>query len=460
MEKYKGIVFIGRIQPPHNSHIELLEHALSISEKLLVIIGSSHSSRTVKNPFTFEERKEMLLNSLHQYRDRIVVESQRDYFYDESQWTLEVTEKIRKHFNLTDTLGLVGMYKDHSSYYLNNFPFLEFIPFQHKFGPKDATEVRETMFEDPYNNGAKADLERVIKKEIDSPTSKEIEPLVKVINSNLHDYKVQDKLQVDLKVTLKTVDRKTLSLENILARLINSWHDFDKIAKLQIAEQFLGKELAEQFEEFLKFFMSKAKAWEDKHTKPTPWFRLVPTGTSRFIQENFLKSEEFQRLQDEFEHIKKYKKQWAGSPYPPSFITSDFVLKCGGHLLLVRRKIGMGKNLLALPGGFVRQHESMKQAAIRELREETCLEISPEELDLAIRESKIFDYPTRSLRGRTVTNAFFGKLPKSDSLPKVKGADDAAEAFWMPVYDVYQNSDNFFEDHFHIIHYFLTQEDK
>ena len=120
----------------------------------------------------------------------------------------------------------------------------------------------------------------------------------------------------------------------------------------------------------------------------------------------------------------------------------------------------MGKNLLALPGGFVRQHESMRQAAVRELREETRLEVSPEELDLIIRDSKVFDYPSRSLRGRTVTNAFFGKLPLKDSLPRVEGADDAAEAFWMPVYDVYQNSDQFFEDHFHIIHYFLTQEDK
>ena len=460
MEKYKGIVFIGRIQPPHNSHIELLEHALTRAEKLLVILGSSHASRTVKNPFTFEERKDMLLAALHQYKDRIVVESQRDYFYDESQWSIEVTEKIKKHFNLNDSLGLMGMYKDHSSYYLNNFPFLEFIPFQHKFGPKDATEVRECIFEDPYDTGAKADLERIIGKEVANP-SKEVAPLLETIRKNLLDYKVQDKLQVDLKVTLKTIDRRAMySTEKILADLINRWESIEQILQLQIAEQFLGKELAPRFTDLFDFFKRKAKSWEDKHSKPTPWARLVPVPVARYIRENFLETEEYQKLRDEYDHIKKYKKQWSKSPYPPSFITSDFVLKCGGNILLVKRKLGMGKDLLALPGGFVRHLETMRQAAIRELKEETRLELTPEELDLIIRDSKVFDYPTRSLRGRTVTNAFFGKLPIKESLPRVEGADDAAEAFWMPVYDVYQNSDKFFEDHFHIIHYFLTQEDK
>jgi cytidyltransferase-like protein len=460
MEKYKGIVFIGRVQPLHNSHIELLTHALEISEKLLIIIGSSFAARTVKNPFTFEERKAMILASLSEYEDRIVVEPQRDYFYDEAQWSMEVTQKIKKHFNLTDTIGLVGMYKDHSSYYLNNFPFLEFIPFQPKFAPSGATEVREALFEDPYNTGPKTDLQRIIKRQLHNP-DKDVVPLLRIIQRRLRDFKVQDKLQVDLQVVLKTVDRKRLlPLEEILATLINRWHSLGEETKIQIAEQFLGKDLAKSFGSLLDVLVNAAHKWEDKHTRTAAWFSLVPNGTRRFIQDNFLKSAEFARLQKEFEHVKQYKQQWSKSPYPPSFITSDFILKCCGNVLLVRRKLGLGKGLLALPGGFVRHHETMRQAAVRELREETCLNISALELDSVIKSSKIFDYPTRSLRGRTVTNAFFGELDSADVLPQVQGSDDAAEAEWVPIYDIYQKSEQFFEDHFHIIHYFLTQEGK
>jgi hypothetical protein len=39
---------------------------------------------------------------------------------------------------------------------------------------------------------------------------------------------------------------------------------------------------------------------------------------------------------------------------------------------------------------------------------------------------------------------------------KTKAAtDDAAEVFWMPLGDIAKNAENFFEDHLHIIEYFV-----
>ena len=129
MEKFKGSVYIGRFQPFHLGHLEVLEHALSCSEKVLIIIGSSKSARSIKNPFTFEERKELIKLSLpKEERSRVVFEEQRDFYYDDSQWYIAITEKIKKHFKLTDSLGLFGRYKDRSSYYLKMFPFLEYSP--------------------------------------------------------------------------------------------------------------------------------------------------------------------------------------------------------------------------------------------------------------------------------------------------------------------------------------------
>jgi bifunctional NMN adenylyltransferase/nudix hydrolase len=72
----------------------------------------------------------------------------------------------------------------------------------------------------------------------------------------------------------------------------------------------------------------------------------------------------------------------------------------------------------------------------------------------SIKSSHVFDYPERSLRGRTITNAFLIELPAGE-LPKVKGGDDARKARWFPINDVFRMADQLFEDHFDIIQYFL-----
>jgi 8-oxo-dGTP diphosphatase len=51
-----------------------------------------------------------------------------------------------------------------------------------------------------------------------------------------------------------------------------------------------------------------------------------------------------------------------------------------GALLLVRRGRGPGQGLWAVPGGKVRFGETQRQAVIREVREETGLEIEPDEV--------------------------------------------------------------------------------
>lgn len=51
---------VGRFQLCHKGHEELINIGKSLCEKFVVIVGSTNESRTVKNPFTFEERKEMI----------------------------------------------------------------------------------------------------------------------------------------------------------------------------------------------------------------------------------------------------------------------------------------------------------------------------------------------------------------------------------------------------------------
>jgi bifunctional NMN adenylyltransferase/nudix hydrolase len=73
-----------------------------------------------------------------------------------------------------------------------------------------------------------------------------------------------------------------------------------------------------------------------------------------------------------------------------------------------------------------------------------------------IKDSEVFDYPQRSLRGRTVTHAYHIDInvKVEEGLPLVKGGDDAAKAYWLPLADLGINEDKFFEDHIDIIRHF------
>lgn len=176
----------------------------------------------------------------------------------------------------------------------------------------------------------------------------------------------------------------------------------------------------------------------------------LPTETFEFLN-RFKTSALFYTLKEEHEFVKKYKAVYKDLPYPPIFSTVDAVVIHSGHVLLVKRKSYPGKGLLALPGGFVNQSERLVDAAVRELKEETLIPLSEETLKRAVTSKEIFDNPTRSLRGRTITTAFLFELRKTGPLPEVKGSDDAESAFWMPVQTALTTDGILYEDHQSII---------
>ncbi len=86
-----------------------------------------------------------------------------------------------------------------------------------------------------------------------------------------------------------------------------------------------------------------------------------------------------------------------------------------GTVVLIRRKnppYGW-----ALPGGFVDYGESLEDAAIREAKEETCLDIT------LGRQLHTYSDPSRDARHHTITTVYLARA-QGDPV----GADDAAEA--------------------------------
>ena len=55
---------IGRFQPFHLGHLELVRQILDENEEIIILIGSSQANYTLKNPFTAGERVWMIRDSL------------------------------------------------------------------------------------------------------------------------------------------------------------------------------------------------------------------------------------------------------------------------------------------------------------------------------------------------------------------------------------------------------------
>jgi nicotinamide-nucleotide adenylyltransferase len=64
MIKYKRGLVIGRFQPFHNGHLELIKQIMNECEELVVVIGSAQFNYLAKDPFTAGERIEMIHSSL------------------------------------------------------------------------------------------------------------------------------------------------------------------------------------------------------------------------------------------------------------------------------------------------------------------------------------------------------------------------------------------------------------
>ena len=346
MSKYNYSIFMGRMQPPHKAHIHAIETCLSISERVIILIGSANQPRTVKNPWTWQEREQMIRAHFNERQNsRILCRGMEDYLYNDQRWVRavqDVVDHIQTAVGDERSTVLVGRHKDASSYYLDLFP---------QWVLYETEEYRGEVTQEPIN----------------------------------------------------ATDVRT-------EYFVNDW-----------GGNFSSKEL------------------------------LSPT--SEFLTQ-FADTEDYQYVLGEKDFLDKHNKMWEGSPYTPTFNCADAIVIQSGHVLLVKRRASPGKNLYAIPGGYIDGNEGTLDAAIRELREETKLKVPDPVLRGSIFGSRVFDHPQRSQRGRVFSHSY-GFLLKGSKLPPVKGGSDAEKAKWFTLDQAMNMRDQFFEDHFDILYHYL-----
>lgn len=340
---------VGRFMLAHKAHVQLVETGISALKsaladgraeniRVVIVLGSAFHARTPKNPFTWVERKNMLLAALSP-ADRELVDfvPVRDY-HDDARWARVVHRKVTELVGAGAHIQVFGHYKDATSAYLDDcFRQWEVVQVS-SLGDLDATTLRAMLF-----TGEDDD------------------------------------------VTLSAL------------------------------------------EEF------------------------VPLGIRQYLKV-WMQNPCYASLKEEFAVLREEKRKYGSGP----FVAGDSICRTKHHVLLIRRKNHPGRRLLAVPGGFLEssRRETPRQCAEREGREETQLGVLKSTLDSSLVGSEVFAHPDRSVRGNVISHAFYFDFD-CETCPEVKAADDAMEAMWVPIADLRNMEDEFYDDHFLVLDHFL-----
>ncbi|WP_459212292.1 NUDIX hydrolase [Aquimarina rhabdastrellae] len=95
------------------------------------------------------------------------------------------------------------------------------------------------------------------------------------------------------------------------------------------------------------------------------------------------------------------------------------------NVLLIKRKVAPFKNSWALPGGLVLEHESLEEAVVRELHEETNVKVN------YLEQLYSFGKPDRDPRNRVVSITYFA-LVKPENY-EIKADTDAEDVAWFTI---------------------------
>jgi 8-oxo-dGTP diphosphatase len=109
----------------------------------------------------------------------------------------------------------------------------------------------------------------------------------------------------------------------------------------------------------------------------------------------------------------------------------DVIIQQDSEVLFVKRKKEPFKGYLGLPGGFVNIGETIEEAARREVKEETSLDIELTDI------LGVYSDPQRDPRGHIMSTVFIGQIPSNENVKnKAIAQDDASQLEWIDLQTV------------------------
>lgn len=146
MYKFDYLVFIGRFQPFHLAHMQTIEIALQQSHYVVLALGSAQMERNIKNPFLAIEREQMILSNFSLDEQKRIKFVHVVDVYNDKKWVKQVKSLVNGVIEPNSKVGLIGHFKDESSYYLKLFPEWIMVELDSLKDSISATPMREAYY--------------------------------------------------------------------------------------------------------------------------------------------------------------------------------------------------------------------------------------------------------------------------------------------------------------------------
>ena len=146
-KKYKCGLYIGRFQPIHIGHESIIRKMFDECEKVIIAVGSAQESGTERNPFTFEQRADLIINVFYQQiiagRMSVIPINDRENPSNDASWGDYVFRNVYNIIGVIPDVVYEGEEEERNTWYDNWNVAIERI--SRLDIPVSATQLREAL---------------------------------------------------------------------------------------------------------------------------------------------------------------------------------------------------------------------------------------------------------------------------------------------------------------------------
>ncbi len=150
-KKFELGLVLGRFQPMHNGHQQIVEITRSLCQKTLILISSAQESGTFRNPFQLETRKN-IIDTIYGNKEDVIIGTMNDMTNENDicfEWGKYILNHIENNYGRLPDLMVYGKDESRKGWFSNedSQKFSELIIARNKINIS-ATKLREYLVQD------------------------------------------------------------------------------------------------------------------------------------------------------------------------------------------------------------------------------------------------------------------------------------------------------------------------
>lgn len=147
MKKYKCGLYIGRFQPLHMGHYDVIDRMIDECDTVIIAVGSAQEYGTERNPFSYGLRASLIFKSFSWAYPGIIIipVPDREHPANDPSWGDYLLNTVKTYTGLTPDVIYEGKEDERTHWYDNHN--ISIVSIARSIMPISATEVRRALLD-------------------------------------------------------------------------------------------------------------------------------------------------------------------------------------------------------------------------------------------------------------------------------------------------------------------------